>query len=150
MRAWRAHAVGYDDRKGSAIVNAIASPPEEIVSVPSTALKHSPAPISRALFGLVIFLGAFLLFSVQLLLGKYILPWFGGTAGVWATCLFFFQTTLLAGYAYSHGSVSRFSLRLHSPAHVALLLVSLLVMGFAAYVWPSPITPGSWWKPQSG
>ena len=51
---------------------------------------------SRALFAVVIFLGAFLLFSVQLLLGKYILPWFGGTAGVWATCLFFFQTTLLA------------------------------------------------------
>lgn len=107
-------------------------------------------PISRVLFGTVIFLGAFLLFSVQLLLGKYILPWFGGTAGVWASCLFFFQTTLLAGYAYAHGSVTGFSLKVQTKVHVLLLVGSLLIMGIAALLWPSPITPGSWWKPQSG
>src|SRR5580692_8948014 len=106
--------------------------------------SRSVKPISRALFGTVIFLGAFLLFSVQLLLGKYILPWFGGTAGVWATCLFFFQTTLLAGYAYAHGSVSRFVLPVQARLHAVLILASLLLMGIAAYVWPSPITPGSW------
>ncbi len=105
---------------------------------------------SRALFAVAIFLGAFLLFSVQLLLGKYILPWFGGTAGVWATCLFFFQTTLLAGYAYAHGSVNRFSLNSQSRLHVGVLSASLLLMGVGALLWPSPITPGNWWKPHSG
>ncbi len=107
-------------------------------------------PISRTLFAIVIFLGAFLLFSVQLLLGKYILPWFGGTAGVWASCLFFFQTTLLAGYAYAHGTVTRLRPNVQTRLHAALLLASLALMGFTAYVWPSPITPGSSWKPHSG
>jgi hypothetical protein len=66
------------------------------------------------------------------------------------SCLFFFQTTLLAGYAYAHGSVSRFVLPVQARLHAVLILASLLVMGIAAYVWPSPITPGNWWKPQSG
>ena len=53
-------------------------------------------------FGLTIFLSAFLLFWVQLLLGKYILPWFGGTPAVWTTCMLFFQVLLLGGYIYAH------------------------------------------------
>src|SRR5882757_5393778 len=53
-------------------------------------------------------LGAFLLFSVQLLLGKYFLPWFGGTPAMWTTCMFFFQVLLLAGYGYAHTLVNRF------------------------------------------
>ena len=53
-------------------------------------------------FALTIFTGAFLLFLVQPLIGKYILPWFGGTPGVWTTCMLFFQLVLLAGYAYAH------------------------------------------------
>jgi hypothetical protein len=110
----------------------------------------STSQTTQALLAAVIFLGAFLLFSVQLLLGKYILPWFGGTAGVWATCLFFFQSTLLAGYGYAHGSVGRFSLRLQTRVHIAVLVVSLALMAVAGFVWPSPITPGSWWKPHSG
>src|SRR5580692_243804 len=109
--------------------------------------SRSVKPISRTLFAVVIFLGAFLLFSVQLLLGKYILPWFGGTAGVWASCLFFFQTTLLVGYAYAHGTVTRFQPKVQTRLHAALILASLALMGFTAYVWPSPITPGSSWKP---
>lgn len=112
--------------------------------------SRSVKPISRTLFAVVIFLGAFLLFSVQLLLGKYILPWFGGTAGVWASCLFFFQTTLLVGYAYAHGTVTRFQPEVQTRLHAALILASLALMGFTAYVWPSPITPGSSWKPHSG
>src|SRR5580658_3099430 len=55
------------------------------------------------LFGSTIFLGAFLLFLVQPILGRMILPWFGGGAGVWAACLLYFQASLLAGYAYAHG-----------------------------------------------
>jgi hypothetical protein len=116
----------------------------------NSSASQSTSQATNALLAVVVFLGAFLLFSVQLLLGKYILPWFGGTAGVWATCLFFFQTTLLAGYGYAHGSVGRFSLRLQTRVHIAVLVVSLVLMAVAGFVWPSPITPGSWWKPHSG
>ena len=55
-----------------------------------------------ALYALTVFWGAFLLFLVQPLIGKYILPWFGGTPGVWTACLLFFQCLLLAGYSYAH------------------------------------------------
>ncbi|MFY7985611.1 MAG: hypothetical protein ACOVO6_04065, partial [Burkholderiaceae bacterium] len=51
---------------------------------------------------LVIFISAFLIFLVQPLIAKQILPWFGGSAAVWTTCLLFFQSALLAGYAYAH------------------------------------------------
>jgi len=61
-------------------------------------------------YSLTIFLSAFLLFLVQPLIGKYILPWFGGTPAVWSTLMLFFQTLLLAGYAYSHKIVSKLSL----------------------------------------
>lgn len=131
-------------------VTAAATAPTKALPAREISQKSSTSITSRALFSVVIFIGAFLLFSVQLLLGKYILPWFGGTAGVWATCLLFFQTTLLAGYAYVHGSVRRLSLSGHTLVHVAVLIASLLFMALAGHVWPSPITPGNWWKPQSG
>src|SRR6478752_6100651 len=62
-------------------------------------------------YWLAIFLGAFLLFSIQLLLGKYFLPWFGGTPAMWTTCMFFFQVLLLAGYGYAHALATWFSPR---------------------------------------
>jgi hypothetical protein len=144
---------GLGSSQGLTIVNvtaAAAAPTKAPGEQPACENKDFPSTPPRALFGGVIFLGAFLLFSVQLLLGKYVLPWFGGTAGVWATCLFFFQTALLAGYSYAHSSVRRLSLRFQTRVHIALLLASLLFMAAAGYVWPSPITPGSWWKPHSG
>ena len=55
-------------------------------------------------YALTIFLSAFLLFLVQPLIAKQILPWFGGASSVWTTCLLFFQSALLAGYAYAHCS----------------------------------------------
>ncbi len=96
-----------------------------------------------------IFLGAFLLFAVQLLLGKYFLPWFGGTPAMWTTCMFFFQTLLLAGYAYAHALANWFSPRTQSYLHSALLLSSLLVLAFLAAVWGTPITPNVSWRPHS-
>jgi hypothetical protein len=110
----------------------------------------TPPRMTRLLFNVTIALGAFLLFSVQLLIGKYILPWFGGTAGVWTACLLFFQTTLLAGYWYAHASVSRLSAPAQAKLHIILVLVSLGMMSGAAFFWPSPITPGDSWKPHSG
>ena len=53
-------------------------------------------------YAITIFLSAFLLFQVQPLIAKAILPWFGGTAAVWTTCMMFFQFALLLGYGYSH------------------------------------------------
>ena len=89
-------------------------------------------------YGLTIFLSAFLLFQVQPMIGKMILPWFGGSAAVWTTCMLFFQTTLLLGYLYSHWVVSALSPRRQSLVHIALLLASLLLL---------PIAPSEAWQP---
>ena len=89
-------------------------------------------------YGLTIFLSAFLLFQVQPMIGKMILPWFGGSASVWTTCMLFFQMTLLLGYLYSHWVVRFLSPRRQSLIHIALLLVSLALL---------PISPSEAWKP---
>jgi hypothetical protein len=90
-------------------------------------------------YAVTIGLGAFLLFLVQPLIGKYILPWFGGSPGVWTTCLLFFQVLLLAGYAYAHLLTSRLAPRMQPVVHILLLLVALACL---------PITPNAAWKPQ--
>ena len=95
-----------------------------------------------------IFLGAFLLFAVQLLLGKYLLPWFGGTPAMWTTCMFFFQVLLLAGYAYAHALASWCSSRTQAIIHSFLLLASLLLLAISAATWHSPLTPSANWRPQ--
>lgn len=100
--------------------------------------------------GLTIFVGAFLLFQVQLLIAKTILPWFGGTPAVWTACMLFFQVLLLAGYAYAHLVATRLPLSRQSRLHAGILVVSLLLLVLTSLVWPSPITPGSAWKPQPG
>ncbi|MEO2167751.1 MAG: hypothetical protein ABGY42_06445 [bacterium] len=68
-------------------------------------------------FAATIFVSAFLLFQVQPMVGKYILPWFGSTPGVWTTALLFFQLMLLAGYAYAHFVVSRLTWRRQAVVH---------------------------------
>ena len=90
------------------------------------------------LYALTIFTSAFLLFLVQPVMAKQILPWFGGSAGVWTTCLVFFQSVLLAGYAYADATM-RLGARRQAMVHVALLLVSLACL---------PILASSEWKPQ--
>lgn len=85
-----------------------------------------------------IFLSAFLLFQVQPMIAKMILPWFGGTAAVWATCLVFFQTVLLLGYLYAHGLTRRLSRLKQRLLHSVLLLVAALTL---------PILPDAAWKP---
>jgi len=92
-------------------------------------------------FALTIFTGAFLLFQVQPLIGKYILPWFGGGPGVWTTCLLFFQVLLLGGYAYAHISSTWLKPRQQAIVHGVLLLVALVML---------PITPSESWKAHVG
>ncbi len=111
------------------------------------ALQRIVIGIQMLLFAIVVFLSAFLLFQVQPMLAKYILPWFGGTPAVWTTCLLFFQTLLLAGYAYAHALSSRFTPRRQAIIHASVIGCSLLLMLVLATVWQSPITPGSSWKP---
>jgi hypothetical protein len=88
-------------------------------------------------FALTIFTGAFLLFQVQPLIGKYILPWFGGGPGVWTTCLLFFQVVLLGGYAYAHATSRWLAPRRQAVLHLVLLLVAVALL---------PITPSDSWK----
>ncbi|HYL09548.1 MAG TPA: fused MFS/spermidine synthase [Candidatus Acidoferrales bacterium] len=98
-------------------------------------------------FALTIFLSAFLLFQVQLLLAKYILPWFGGSPAVWTTCNLFFQALLLGGYAYGHLISSRLSPRAQKRLHQMVLFASLAVLGVQTILWKSPLTPEKSWQP---
>ncbi|MFM7920054.1 MAG: ferrichrome ABC transporter permease, partial [Planctomycetaceae bacterium] len=92
-------------------------------------------------FAATIFLSAFLLFQVQPLTGRYILPWFGGGPSIWTACMLFFQILLLGGYLYSHLLTSRLSARRQVQVHSVLVLVSLLWL---------PIAPDVMWKPTAG
>jgi hypothetical protein len=90
------------------------------------------------LFASTILLSAFLLFLVQPIIAKQILPWFGGTSAVWITCLVFFQVVLLAGYTYAHVITRRLAPRSQALLHIALLAASLLFL---------PIVPSTALKP---
>lgn len=77
-------------------------------------------------FAFPIVLSAFLLFLVQPILSKQILPWFGGSASVWNTCLFFFQLLLLAGYIYAYALNRFFAPRVQMILHILLLIAAAL------------------------
>ena len=100
-----------------------------------------------AIYALTIFLSAALLFQVQLIVAKYILPWFGGTPAVWTTCMLFFQILLTGGYAYSHGIVSRLSAQRQGRTHLFLLVGSIILLVFQSFAWSSPLLPDAAWKP---
>ncbi|MEO0447520.1 MAG: hypothetical protein AAF191_15715, partial [Verrucomicrobiota bacterium] len=87
-----------------------------------------------------IFLSAFLLFQVQPIIARYILPWYGGSPGVWTTCMLFFQVGLLAGYSYAHLLVARFRgrPRWQIGIHLGVMLLACLFL---------PITPSDSLKP---
>ena len=89
------------------------------------------------LYAATILVSSFLLFLVQPIIAKQILPWFGGSAAVWATCLVFFQLVLLAGYAYSDFT-QRLKPRTQATLHIVLLLASLISL---------PIVADAGWKP---
>jgi hypothetical protein len=108
--------------------------------------KAMPAS-HRLLFASTIFLGAFLLFLIEPLVAKLILPWFGGSAAVWATCLVFFQTALLFGYLYADVAIRRLSPARQSVLHLAALLASLLWLPVAPEVfWRSHVQVDPAWR----
>src|SRR3984885_501480 len=118
-------------------------------STPLSSENESPAlpptgsgtpRVPALLFAATILLSAFLLFQVQPLIAKLILPWFGGSAAVWTSCMLFFQMALLGGYAYAHWVTGQNG-RKQTAIHLVLLAVSFLSL---------PIVPSVWWKPQGG
>ena len=99
-------------------------------------------PFGRLVFIVAIFFSAFLIFLVQPLVGKRILPWFGGTPGVWAVCLAFYQTALFAGYAYAHLLIRFVKPRFQLGVHATLVGAAILA---------PPVLPSlDWAVPDSG
>jgi hypothetical protein len=88
------------------------------------------------LYSLAIFLSAFLLFEVQPVIAKMILPWFGGSSAVWSTCMLFFQVVLLLGYLYAHW-LNKLAPRRQRVIHTVALAASLATL---------PIIPSASWK----
>src|SRR2546430_9668320 len=88
-----------------------------------------------------IFLSSFLLFLVQPLIARLILPWFGGSAAVWTTCMLFFQVLLLGGYAYAHALNAKLRGRGQAIVHTLLLAAALACL---------PIAPDQSWNPAGG
>jgi hypothetical protein len=92
-------------------------------------------------YAATIFLSAFLLFQVQPLIAKFILPWFGGSSAVWSAALLFFQLLLLAGYLYAHCLIRYLKPKQQFWVHGSLLTLSLATL---------PIVPSAIWKPTGG
>ncbi|HMD49912.1 MAG TPA: hypothetical protein VKG79_12465, partial [Bryobacteraceae bacterium] len=94
----------------------------------------------QVLIAVTIFLSAFLLFQVQPIAARYILPWFGGGPAVWTSCLLFFQTGLLGGYLFAHWMISGAAARRAGVVQIALLALSLAALPIRpnATLWKSP------------
>ena len=93
------------------------------------------------LYGLTIFSSAFLLFLIEPVIAKVLLPWFGGTAAVWTMCLVFFQSALLLGYVYADSTTRLLQPRAQAFLHIGLLAASLALV---------PLAPNAGWKPSPG
>lgn len=94
--------------------------------------------LSAIVFFATVFLSAFLLFQVQPLISKFILPWFGGSPAVWTTCMLFFQVALFGGYLYAHLLVSKLGAKAQAALHISLMIVAACLL---------PIAPDPSWKP---
>jgi len=111
-------------------------------AVPARIPRFQPGKTGAlVLSGITVFLGAFLLFLVQPIIAKLILPRFGGSVAVWATCVVFFQAALLLGYAFAHHLVRHAESRRWKIVHLMLLLGSLALM---------PIVPVVAWRGAQG
>jgi len=99
------------------------------------------------IFAISVFLSAFLLFQVQPMIGKFILPWFGGTPAVWSTVMLFFQVLLTGGYAYAYWLIGRIKEARQSRIHIGLSVLAIIVVTALAFTWSSPVTPPATLKP---
>src|ERR1700694_5782949 len=115
---------------------------EYVLPAISTSIAASPSiRVYRLLAAATIFLGSFLLFQIQPIIAKQLLPWFGGSPAVWTPCLLFFQAMLFFGYLYAHILLSHLTGGRQRFLHIALMVASLAVL---------PVIPAIWWKPAGG
>lgn len=109
----------------------------------------SSPPLAVTVYGLAVFLGAFLLFQIQPLISKFFLPWFGGSNAVWITAMLVFQALLLAGYAYSHIIATRLPAKRQSTLHLLVMATPMLLLALQFILWKCPLLPPAMWKPES-
>lgn len=105
---------------------------------PPAFASHGSGLRGKAFCGITIFASAFLLFQVEPIIAKIILPWFGGVAAVWSVCLLFFQVVLLLGYLYAHWLTQKFQAPVRGRIHCTLIAASFFVL---------PVLPKDSWKP---
>jgi spermidine synthase len=117
----------------SAVLDRVAKP----ITVAPT-LSFTPPAWLNWNFAVAIFTSAFLLFQVQPIISKFILPWFGGAPSVWTTCMLFFQAALFCGYLYAHLSQRFLAPKWQGALHLGLLVAAVLLL---------PIEPSERWKP---
>lgn len=97
----------------------------------------NPRASIAVFLGSLSLVSAFLLFQIQPVISKFILPWFGGSPGVWTTCMVFFQVLLFGGYAYAH-FLARLAPRWQAVIHTLLIVGAFVLL---------PISPAETWKP---
>jgi len=123
--------------------------PEGTAQVERASATVSPAPASRfavvLLYGINIFLSAFLLFQVELIMGKFVLPRYGGGPSVWSTALLVFQVLLLCGYAYAAFVCAKFPPNQQAKTHLGLIGACALVTLLQALFWYGPLFPRVSW-----
>jgi hypothetical protein len=127
--AWRRAT----QRRSWSDVESVVSPLTAVDAFHTDGLPRRVIP-----YAIATFFSAFLLFQIQPIIAKMILPWFGGSAAVWTTCLLFFQVVLLMGYSYAHLSVRFLAPRWQASLHAGLLACSLFLL---------PVVPNMAWKP---
>lgn len=132
-----------------ALRTSIANKPEVAGGIPVAIVpplkKATTHSILRVLlYGSTIFLSAFLLFQVELMMGKFLLPRFGGGPSVWSTSLLMFQLLLLAGYGYSAILCRRLEPKSQGVLHACFLLASGLILAYLAFGLHSPVFPRSY------
>ena len=117
----------------------------DLMTSPTSSIANTTAPVESPVVKTSIFwfaastvLGAFLVFQVQPVISKCVLPWFGGTPAVWTTCMLFFQLLLFGGYLYAHCLRTLFRPTLQAVIHLTLLSTAVLLL---------PIQPSDAWKP---
>src|SRR5262249_51129163 len=124
----------------SEAIDALALDPTARRGVRAKVQPRRAWPALGFVFALTILTSAFLLFQVQPLISKYILPWFGGSPAVWTTCMLFFQLVLFAGYTYAHLLTRFLAPRWQAIVHLCLMAVALAIM------FPT-VAPAVSWKP---
>jgi hypothetical protein len=120
-------------------------------TIPTVIAVAAPAARRRsralvAVFSATIFLSAFLMFIVEPMIARMVLPLLGGAAAVWTTCLVFFQAVLLCGYAYAHGATTLLGPRRHAAVHIGVVSLPLLFLpvGLGTGTPPPSDNPAGW------